>query len=112
MPSPRDLLVRIFRKRFLTSFKKRRTFLESVSALKSHLNGTKHVKNASEPQRQAEELSIENGKCKWKGKKRQAEEENVGRLSKRERTRQNKIARSIPLLPQVRMFVLVAAVGA
>jgi len=77
-----------------------RTFLESVSALKSHLNGTKHVKNASEPQRLVEELSIENGKCKWKGKKRQAEDENVGRLSKRERTRQNKIARSIPLLPQ------------
>jgi len=76
-----------------------RTFLESVLALKSHIIGGKHLTNLSLPY-DPEELSLAEGKCRFKGKKRFLDEVDGDRLSKRERTRKNKEERSIPILPQ------------
>jgi len=75
-----------------------RIVIESVVALKSHLDGGKHLENASNPLDNSDYF-LYNGKWKKrKGEKRPLEESE--RLSKRERTKKNKLARSIPILDQ------------
>jgi len=75
-----------------------RIVIESVIALKSHLSGGKHLENAANPVDNSEYF-LDNGKWKQrKGIKRPLQESE--KLSKRERTKKNKIARSIPILAQ------------
>merc|ERR1711892_19121 len=75
-----------------------RIVIESVVALKSHLSGGKHLENSESPFDNSEYF-LDNGKWKkTKGVKRPLDD--GARLSKRERTKKNKIARSIPILAQ------------
>jgi len=75
-----------------------RIVIESVGALRDHLSGGKHLENAANPVDNSEYF-LDNGKWKKrKGQKRALDES--GRLSKRERTKKNKLARSIPILDQ------------
>lgn len=75
-----------------------RKVIESVTALNSHLVSGKHLENSEKPIDNSE-FSLENGKWrKIKGIKRPLDV--CDKLSKREQTKKNKIARSIPILPQ------------
>jgi len=74
-----------------------RTVLESVTALKSHLQGGKHKASLSTTQQSPEDFVLLNGKWKQKkGIKRSLPDD----LSKRQRVKLNKIQRNIEILPQ------------
>eukprot|EP00092_Neocalanus_flemingeri_P099282 GFUD01126659.1.p1 GENE.GFUD01126659.1~~GFUD01126659.1.p1 ORF type:complete len:546 (-),score=157.75 GFUD01126659.1:32-1669(-) len=77
-----------------------RIVIESVVALRDHLSGGKHLENAANPVDNSEyfiDTALNGNWKKRKGVKRPLEET---RLSKRERTKENKLARSIPILTQ------------
>ena len=75
-----------------------RIIIEGVAALRGHLSGAKHLENTSAPLDNSD-FSIQNGK--WR-KRKAADRLTVhqSKLSKRERTKQNKLARAIPILAQ------------
>ena len=78
-----------------------RIIIEGVEALRGHLSGAKHLQNEAVP-RDNSNFFIENGK--WRKRKGAPNLENThaasGKLSKREKTKLNKVARSIPILDQ------------
>ena len=77
-----------------------RIIIEGVKALNGHLSGAKHISSLAAPLDNSEFL-IQNGK--WRKRKAAinlSTDESRTKLSKRERTKQNKIARSIPILAQ------------
>lgn len=88
--------------------------MRSLQALRSHIGGSKHKENLAKPAQVSDdmprytlvfkdpsEFTLLNGKWKKiKGDKRGLSEDDAGRLSKRERTKLNKVARDIPILAQ------------
>ena len=75
-----------------------RIIIEGVPALRGHLAGAKHLTNSATPVDNSDFL-IHNGK--WRKRKTAASLPlSDNKLSKRERTKQNKIARDIPILSQ------------
>ena len=77
-----------------------RIIIEGVKALHGHLTGAKHISSLATPLDNSDFL-IQNGK--WRKRKSAinlSTDESSSKLSKRERTKQNKIARSIPILAQ------------
>ena len=83
---------------FLFLFSFFRIIIEGVVALQGHLSGAKHVENGAAPLDNTQFL-IQNGK--WRKRKgAPSTEQSHAKLSKREKTKQNKLARSIPILDQ------------
>ena len=75
-----------------------RIVIESMVALRCHLAGGKHLESVDNPLDNSEYV-LDNGKWKRKkGEKRPLDDSN--KLSKRERTKKNKLERSIPILAQ------------
>ena len=76
-----------------------RIIIEGVPALKGHLIGAKHASNSATPVDNSDYL-IQNGKWRKRKGVKNVNEVETNKLSKRERTKQNKLARSIPILSQ------------
>jgi len=75
-----------------------RIIIEGVAALTGHLAGSKHLQSVKNPLDNSEFI-IQNGK--WRKRKASTTIDVYStKLSKRERTKQNKIVRDIPILPQ------------
>jgi len=93
------------RKNSLTNVQKKfscnscRIIIEGVAALRGHLAGSKHVQSIKNPLDNSDFI-IHNGKWRKRKAPTTIELHSATKLSKRERTKQNKIVRDIPILPQ------------